>query len=791
MKIALCCIAKCENLYLSEWVNHHLNLGFDHIYIYDNNDTDGERCEDIIGKENPNVNVLKYFIGKKQRGCETQIAAYNDFYQRFGGTYDWVLYLDVDEFLVINGYENVCGYIKDITKPSTKSVRLNWKCYDDNDDLHYECLPVRERFTRVCEDETLSYYKKHFYRTKLIGFKAINVHYSNIRGDVVDCDGKYATYSTFVTSDTYNHNKAYIAHYATKSADEYYMVKKKRRGNGIGNDRLSIEHYFKYNKRTEEKERYLTDLFAGKVEQVNFEESKVGVVDRKPSDSISVCIDEYNNSPYYRITEYEDCYPFIPRIVNTKLGCSEKIHVIVVNINQLSYTKNCINDLIAQTSKFDLTLFDQNSNEPDTIEYLDFVKSLDGKAGRVNVVKNDCNAPLNMIWNWFYKKTTNQYLCFLNNDVRIPDNFIKDTVETLETDKTCGIAIHVTNNEFIQRKNNLEYVTDNTSMQGWDFTIRRNVYTLIPTDLILYCGDNYLFEQMYLNGGKCATILSSPIIHYKAKSQVSNAEFFKNLKTKESKIYKAKYRKHKMMLGELSNFDLLKFENIQKYIFKNIYRNVCYTVISGDYDDIIEPSVITFGWHYLCYSDKKIKSNIYELIPIPFELNKLSQVKRQRMLKILPHKFIPNYEVCVYVDSNITIKCDLNWLFNNYCNGSEFSVTTHPLRTCIYEEARECIKRKKDTKESIEKHIAMIHETGFPENYGLNETGLLVRKNTQNVNLVMEEWAKMIIDWSHRDQLSLSYVLWKLNYKPNNLPKETVRESDLFSIKPHKIKKIY
>lgn len=298
MKIALCCIAKCENLYLSEWVNYHLNLGFDHIYIYDNNDTDGERCEDIIGKENPNVTVLKYFIGKKQRGCETQIAAYNDFYKRFGKKYDWVLYLDVDEFLVLNGYSNVNEYIVDITKPSTKSVRLNWKCYDDNDNLHYECLPVRERFTRVCEDETLSYYKKHFYRTKLNGFKAINVHYSNIRGDVVDCDGKYATYSTFVTSDTYNHNKAYIAHYATKSADEYYMVKKKRRGGGIGNDRLSIEHFFKYNKRTEEKERYLTDLFAGKVEKVKFEESKVAVVNEKPTEGISVCITAYKSQDF-------------------------------------------------------------------------------------------------------------------------------------------------------------------------------------------------------------------------------------------------------------------------------------------------------------------------------------------------------------------------------------------------------------------------------------------------------------------------------------------------------------
>ena len=298
MKIALCCIAKCENLYLSEWVNYHLNLGFDHIYIYDNNDTNGERCEEVIGKDNANITVLKYFIGKKQRGCETQIAAYNDFYKRFGKKYDWVLYLDVDEFLVLNGYSNVNGYIVDITKPSTKSVRLNWKCYDDNDNLHYECLPVRERFTRVCEDETLSHYKKHFYKTKQKDFNVINVHYANIRGDVVDCDGNNTTYSTFVTSNTCNHNKAYIAHYATKSADEYYMIKKKRRGNGIGNDRLSIEHFFKYNKRTEEKEKYLNDLISGKVKCGEFENNQSLFFGKREKEGISVCVSAWKAQEY-------------------------------------------------------------------------------------------------------------------------------------------------------------------------------------------------------------------------------------------------------------------------------------------------------------------------------------------------------------------------------------------------------------------------------------------------------------------------------------------------------------
>ena len=35
--IALCAIGRRENQYAPEWVSHYRALGFDHIYIYDNN----------------------------------------------------------------------------------------------------------------------------------------------------------------------------------------------------------------------------------------------------------------------------------------------------------------------------------------------------------------------------------------------------------------------------------------------------------------------------------------------------------------------------------------------------------------------------------------------------------------------------------------------------------------------------------------------------------------------------------------------------------------------------------
>ena len=43
MKTALCAIAKNENLYIREWVEYYMKLGFSNIILYDNNNINGER----------------------------------------------------------------------------------------------------------------------------------------------------------------------------------------------------------------------------------------------------------------------------------------------------------------------------------------------------------------------------------------------------------------------------------------------------------------------------------------------------------------------------------------------------------------------------------------------------------------------------------------------------------------------------------------------------------------------------------------------------------------------------
>ena len=226
----------------------------------------------------------------------------------------------------------------------------------------------------------------------------------------------------------------------------------------------------------------------------------------------------------------------------------------------------------------------------------------------------------------------------------------------------------------------------------------------------------------------------------------------------------------------------------QKLFFNKEFfmDNICYTVISGPYDKLKTPTTISKGWRYICFTDQNIVSNIWEIRPIPGELNYLSQVKRQRCLKTQPHRFLPEHEWSVYVDANITIRVGMWKLVRDICKREDFSVTKHPERDCIYVERGKCLALKKDDGVESEEQIKRYQKEGFPTHFGLNETGLLVRHNVDWVKTLDDMWWNEIEKGSHRDQLSFNYCLWKGGFMVNNLDKMLVRKSENFIYSVHK-----
>lgn len=143
LKAVLVATAKNEAPYILEWVAHHLELGFNDIIIYQN-DSDDLTHETLF--ELRRLGVIQYYYNRAARGAH-QVRAYErssalEAYRHA----DWVMALDLDEFLVVKTGD---GRLADLMKvlPESDCIHLNWRLFGNSG---YELLTdqlVTERFS--------------------------------------------------------------------------------------------------------------------------------------------------------------------------------------------------------------------------------------------------------------------------------------------------------------------------------------------------------------------------------------------------------------------------------------------------------------------------------------------------------------------------------------------------------------------------------------------------------------------------------------------------------------------
>jgi hypothetical protein len=268
---------------------------------------------------------------------------------------------------------------------------------------------------------------------------------------------------------------------------------------------------------------------------------------------------------------------------------NKKISVLVVNLNNLKFTKDCINDLISQDCEFNLTIIDQNSSEEGTKEYFSTLPS------NVEFIKNEANIPLNHLWNWFVEKSNTPYICLLNNDVRIAPNFLSSAIQVFEKEPGVGFVNHVSNNvEYQSWSLELNYkIIDTAYRQGWDPIFRKECYNSIPNELSFFYGDDYIYSKLYSSGMKGAYVLNSPIIHFERSTTVEkggqrdaspDGNFFNQLDlefrnmsfVEELSKWKPEFETISSNLKDI--FVILYFSNIEESI--NYLRNLVDELVS-------------------------------------------------------------------------------------------------------------------------------------------------------------------------------------------------------------------
>ncbi len=214
---------------------------------------------------------------------------------------------------------------------------------------------------------------------------------------------------------------------------------------------------------------------------------------------------------------------------------------------------------------------------------------------------------------------------------------------------------------------------------------------------------------------------------------------------------------------------------------------VVYTALFGNYDNLIDPKVKYEGCDFICFTDQKhFKSDVWE-IRIVEDID-LSLNMMNRRYKWLPHKFLSEYVISLYIDSNIVLLENPKRLLEKYCDDNCLvMLPKHPLRNCIYEETIACVERNKASVSSLLEQVRFYKKEQFPKKFGLGENNILFRKhnNKEVINLMEELWNEVNIWNTKRDQLSFFYLVWKYQFKNIVLMDENAKDGKYFNIELH------
>jgi len=277
---------------------------------------------------------------------------------------------------------------------------------------------------------------------------------------------------------------------------------------------------------------------------------------------------------------------------------------------------------------------------------------------------------------------------------------------------------------------------------------------------------------------------------YKNKYKILSILFFQIIYDILDKIKNGKICKKYCQLNIIKYIQKQNGDNLYKYNIKSIkkIKKVVYSIIISKYDEISSFNKQK-GYNYFLFSDFNYKNTNWTIIPISKLIKKtnISRIKMTRYFKFFPHLFFKHYELSIYIDASYIIRGDLNELLLRALNPSfDLYFLQHERRNKIFQEFSAVIKFKKDTKESVERVKKRYIKENFPDNLGLTENCIIIRKhNNKNIIKLMKLWWNEIKAYSYRDQLSLNYVIWKskLNLKIYYLSKRFM--IDYFSFKLH------
>ena len=194
---------------------------------------------------------------------------------------------------------------------------------------------------------------------------------------------------------------------------------------------------------------------------------------------------------------------------------------------------------------------------------------------------------------------------------------------------------------------------------------------------------------------------------------------------------------------------------------------IVYTANIGDYDDYYNVYIKEKDIKFLYFTDKEAQVCGWRNV---VQNNKhADNTKAARWYKCNSH-LLPPHDISIWVDARFRIKSKNISKFVEESLGKKdqiacFYHSRGGSSGCAYTEGFVCAANNIDDDTVIQRQLIKYLDEGFPKKHGLFSTGIIIRRNTPEVQKFNELWWNEVENGSKRDQISQTYSAWKTGLK--------------------------
>lgn len=258
-RTAIVTCMKNEGPFILEWLAYHRAIGVSEVLVYTNDCSDGtDALLDLLQRKGIVQHRDNPFrqSGLKPQHAALQAAEQEDIIR----TADWVISMDVDEFINIKTGD---GRLADLfaAMGDANMISCTWRLFGNSDIDAFADSPLIEQFTRCAEEITRKPHQAWGFKTlfRNIGlFKKLGVHrpkglnpqlWDQIRW--VNGSGQPLPREMYrnawrSTSDTVGYDLVQLNHYAVRSAESFLVKRDRGRVNHVDRDQ-GLAYWFRMN----------------------------------------------------------------------------------------------------------------------------------------------------------------------------------------------------------------------------------------------------------------------------------------------------------------------------------------------------------------------------------------------------------------------------------------------------------------------------------------------------------------------------------------------------------------